>query len=440
MNTYPVRPRPRHLFVALIFAASAALCCATAAHAADGAGTNQSRPGMLLSRAKPGDAWRVVDEKGSVPGDVLLIGLPGAIVTSANGGVEVHLRADFHSPLPVLEPALELHASDKADLDFALARGRVDVKNIKEKGAAHVHVRCWGATFDLTLEAPGARVALETLGRWPAGAPFTRKPGPHDVPSADLIFLVLSGEMDLAYEGTHYRMTAPPGPATIRWNNFGGLDRAPQALDKLPHWAELPTDPKELEEIEKKKATLAKIAAGFAAHPTGEVIDKLLASEEPFERRLGVLLSGALDDLPRLAKVLNQPGHQDMWDVAVVALRHWLGREPGQDLKLYDGLIKLGTKEVQAESIIEFLHGFSEADLDRPETYQMLIDYLVSDRLALRGLAHWHLIRLVPKADEVPYDPAGSMEELKKARDAFKKLLPPGKLPRSEPKPGDKGK
>jgi hypothetical protein len=151
-----------------------------------------------------------------------------------------------------------------------------------------------------------------------------------------------------------------------------------------------------------------------------------------------VFLAGALDDLPRLAKVLNEPGHQDMWNTAVIAFRHWLGREPGQDQKLYNRLVEIGTKPVQAESIIEFLHGFSEADLDRPETYQMLIDYLVSDRLALRGLAHWHLVRLVPKGDEIPYDPAASMDELKKAREAWKKLLPPGKLPRPEPKPTDK--
>jgi hypothetical protein len=392
---------------------------------------------MILYRDKPGAAWQVPEENAKLPAEVLILGVPGAAVKSANGAVEVQLRADFDSPLPVLEPGIVLHVNPKVDLDVTLDRGRIDLCNRKPHGPAHVVLHSWGKTWEVTLEKRGARLAVEVLGRWPGGSHFTMNPGPRDVPSADLLFLVLARGVEVSYEGTRFVLTAPPGPAVIGWNNFTGMDPSPQGLEKAPEWADVPTDPAGVARLKMRLATRDRIAKGFTKHPPEEVIDQLLASKEPFDRRCGVVMAGAIDDLPHLGKALSVPGQQDLWDNAVLVLRHWLGRAPGQDQRLYAGLLKHGYNEVQAETIIEFLHGFSETDLDRPETYQMLIDYLVCNKLAVRGLAHWHLRRLLPKADTIDYDPAAPPKELKKARDQFKKLLPPGKLPSylTPPKP-----
>src|SRR5262249_22657150 len=131
--------------------------------------------------------------------------------------------------------------------------------------------------------------------------------------------------------------------------------------------------------------------------PQGEGLDELLQSEEPAERRLGGVASAAPGDLGHLGKALATAKDPDVWGKGVLALRHWIGRGPGQDLKLYQGLIeKRKMKPAQAETVLELLHGFDDESLGQPETYETLIEFLNKDELPIRGLAYWHLKRLVP--------------------------------------------
>jgi uncharacterized protein (TIGR03000 family) len=404
-------------------------------------GKSLSVKGMMLHRTEnPPEWWKAVwqtlDDKADIAAEDLLLGAAGAEIESKDGGVKLTLMSDFGSPLPVLEPAVVLHANPNVDLDFTLDRGRVDITNTKKAGAARVHIRCWGSTWEATLAAPGARLAAEVIGRWRPGSQFTTTPGLKDVPSADMVFLVLSGEVDLVHQGTHHLLTAPPGPAQIGWNNFAGMDASPQALKKLPEWATPLQDEGAKERLKSRLETRDYFIKGLASKPVGEVIDDLLASEDPWRRRVAVILMGATDDLGRLGKALQEEKHRDVWDNAVLVLRHWLGRAPGQDQRFYKGLLEVRKyTPVQAETLIEFLHGFSETDRERPETYEMLIDYLADDRLSIRGLAYWHLIRLVPEGKKIPYDPVAPKEAREKARQEWKKLIPPGKLP-----PAEKGK
>ena len=147
---------------------------------------------------------------------------------------------------------------------------------------------------------------------------------------------------------------------------------------------------------------------------------------------------GALDDLEGLGKALMEAKHPDVWQNGVLAVRHWLGREPGQDMKLYHLLVE--QKKVppgQAEIILQLLHSFRDTDLAMPETYELLIDYLGHERLAIRGLAHWHLYRLVPAGRDIAYNPLDPKEERDLAQQAWRKLIPAGKLP-PRPKVEDK--
>jgi hypothetical protein len=402
------------------------------------AGTALSAKGWMLRRENPAKheynpEWKVVGEKEKLFTGDLLLGLPGAALESKDGSVRLKMLIDFDSPLPVLEPAVILHASPDFDLDFTLDRGRVDVINQKKEGPARVRVRAWGNTWEATLAAPGASLSMELLGRWRPGSRFTTKPGPRDVPSADLLFLVLAGEVDLKHGVNHFLMTAPPGPALIGWNNFVGMDATPQRLEKLPPWAVLPTDEAGKKRVEKIRAVRDHLANGFSTRPPGEVLDEMVNSEDPVYRRVAVVLMGALDDLRRLGNALHQEKYRDVWDNGVVVMRHWLGRAPGQDQRFYKGLLEVrGYTPVQAETLIEFLHGFTETDLERPETYEMLIDYLADDRISIRGLAYWHLVRLVPQGRTIPYDPMAPKGEREKARQEWKKLVPPGKMPPRE--------
>jgi hypothetical protein len=139
---------------------------------------------------------------------------------------------------------------------------------------------------------------------------------------------------------------------------------------------------------------------------------------------------GALDDLPRLGKAMRETKYAGLWDDGILALRHWIGRCPGQDQILYDRLIEVGKyKPVQAETLMELLHSFGDEDLARPETYQTLIDFLDHDVIGIRGLAYWHLRRLVPAGQGINYNPAASKEERKAAIQKWRALVPSGQVP-----------
>ncbi len=73
--------------------------------------------------------------------------------------------------------------------------------------------------------------------------------------------------------------------------------------------------------------------------------------------------------------------------------------------KTYQGIIdaKVFTPG-EAETTLELLHDYSEDDLARPVTYEMLIHLLGSDKRFIRGLAYWHLSRLVPDGVKFGYD------------------------------------
>ena len=158
--------------------------------------------------------------------------------------------------------------------------------------------------------------------------------------------------------------------------------------------------------------------------------EELLRSDDTVARRFAVLVMVATDDLDRLSETLKTTAHQDVWDTAIVAMRNWIGREPGQDQKLYQGLIAKGkVPPREAESILELLHSFGDDDLSHPGTYQVLINYLGSDRTSLRELAYWHLERLVPAGRKIGYEPLASKEKRAAALKEWHKLVPPGELP-----------
>jgi hypothetical protein len=404
------------------------------------AGKSVSPKGMILRREEPGHnwtpdtKWAVVGAGESLPADVLLVGLPGAEFDSADGSVHVRMLTDFDSPLPVLEPAVLLHpAGAKHDLDLTLDRGMIELVNTKKEGAASVRARVRDAVFDLTLYTPGTKVTLLLASAWPKGVPFKKDPGPKDVPAAELIIIAQKGDVDVRHDGRLTALSQPPGPAMIQWDNVHGFDASPTRMEKLPDWILPPTDQEQQDKGRRLDAAIAAFTKAVADQPLDAVLDKFLASENPTERHFAVILLGATDNLSRLAAVLNAAKHYDMWDAAVRALRHWIGRGPGQDQVVVKRLVELrGYKPSEAATVLHFLHTPDDAEMERPETYEMLIDHLASDRLSIRGLAFWHLYRLVPAGRKIAYDPLAPKEDRVRARAEWKKLIPDGQMP---PKP-----
>jgi len=90
---------------------------------------------------------------------------------------------------------------------------------------------------------------------------------------------------------------------------------------------------------------------------------------------------------------------------------------------------KRGYSPKHADIVLQLLHSFDDTDLSRPELYEALIAYLKHDKVAVRGLAWWHLTRLVPAGKKIAYNPSAKPEELNAAYEEWKKLVPSGKLP-----------
>jgi len=214
----------------------------------------------------------------------------------------------------------------------------------------------------------------------------------------------------------------------IEWDNVAGQDESPEHLDRLPAWAG-PQD-EENPVVKMKLAALQRFRQAVLKKPIKEVLEEYVVSEEPSNRRLAVILMGALDDIPNLGAAMRETKHTDVWENGVLALRHWIGRGPGQDQIIYKALIDSGRyKPVQAETVLQLLHSYGDDELARPEIYQTLIDYLDHDLLGIRGLAYWHLSRLVPAGRTLAYNPLGSKEEREAAIQKWRKLVPPGTVP-----------
>ncbi|MHB1425925.1 MAG: hypothetical protein ACYC3I_22405 [Gemmataceae bacterium] len=419
--------------------AVACLLVAGGLHAAEepAVGRLVSKQGTLFARSKPEQAWKTVADKGELHAGDLLFGLPGAVVESGKGSVRLTFLTDLtgHSPYPILEAAVVLHASADHDLDFTLDRGRVDVTNLKKEGAARVRIHFHDQQWEATLTEPGTRIVLEMYGRWAKGMPFHRKPRPNEVPAADLLFLVRKGQVELKHGSCFHLMSVPPGPALLHWDNSGQQDESPQKLDELPAWAA--TEQSDSERAQRIKQNMEKLRRQVVESSPRETARALVKSEDANVRRVGVIFLGALDDLEGLGEVLTGTKYHDAWDEAVVVVRHWLGRRPGQDQILYQRLLeKRELKPAQAAGVMQLLHSFGDAELAQRELYTTLVKYLDSNVLGIRGLAHWHLERLVPEGKKFDFNPLDPKDKRDQARAKWKKLIDDlistGKLPPKE--------
>jgi len=384
--------------------------------------------GTLLDRPGAGKKWQAVKQGDSMQSGDLLVGLPGAAIDAKNGAVRVTLFSVLEKQTqPVLESAIVVHQSDGFDLDFTLDRGRVDLVNRKDKGAAKVKLRFRDQVWELTLAEPGSRVGLELFGRWAPGVFFNKDKKPQPVPESGLVVLGVSGQAEVKHG---LKVNALPASSMLTWDSIGGPGPGPAALPKLPAWADPQAKPSELGK--ENQAAVKALQERLAGKPVDAALAESLSSSEAASRRVALVALGAVNDLPHLFDALNDAKRADVRDSAVEVLRNWVARGSGQDLQLYEFLVtEKKYPPGRARMLVDLLHTFGEGEVGRPETWETLIDYLKHDSLAVRELARWQLTQLVPKiAREIPYNAAGSKDELEAAFKKWKKEVPDGKLPR----------
>jgi hypothetical protein len=399
-------------------------------------GKTITAPGTLLTRQNEGQPWKPAGEVYSRDHLLALGGLK-AVIEPEPETVQLTLWGNLpaQSPYPILESSAILHDTKAYDLDLTLLGGRAVLTSTKKSAPAKVWLRMPGEGWEITLDGPGATVALEMYGRWQRGVPFTKDPLSPERPTSVLSFQVLKGQAELAFGGRHQRLTAPPGPAFVHWDSVGGADGGPQRREKLPAWANQaapePEDVKALADVTGRYLSLVKLRS-----PVDTLVSILQGADADKDteraaltREFAVLGLAATGALSQLADVLATSKDEDVRETVILALRHWIGSAPGRDLQLYSMLVNHSRyPERQAETVMQLLH--SPFDPKDPATYQTLIDYLQHDKLAIRELARWHLHRLVPLGEKIGYDPFGTPEQRSKAAKEWKQLIPDGEIPK----------
>ena len=182
----------------------------------------------------------------------------------------------------------------------------------------------------------------------------------------------------------------------------------------------------------KKKEHPENSASALAKDPSPTIFwTRTSTRTTPSRRRLVVFAMGALDDLRRpgqgaaRGETPRRLGHGGAAPCGTgsAAGPARTSPVPGPDQGRED-------EPVQAETVLQLLHSFGEEDLTQPETVPDP-DRLPGPRAAgLRGLAHWHLVRLVPAGQKIGYNPLGSRKEAREAACASGRPTgPPGEIP-----------
>lgn len=392
--------------------------------------------GAIVARGPTG-TFEPLPEKPTLEAEQLVLLQPDVAVTSLDGRVRLTSRADYLglSPLPILETAVVLHKPGTASIDVTLDRGRIEVQNAG-KTPVVVQLSFARQKWAITLATTDAKVAVEVVGRWPAGTDFRLKPVAGYEPTLSAVLLQLAGTSTVSTGSTTLSLGAPPGPALITWTSADGRDPEPARLDKLPDWADPAHRYPEpmAAKIRSMSAAVSKYRTLRNEHPA-KATDAFLNSANSDERRIGLVVAGAEDDLERLANGITEAKDLEVWDFGITVLRHWLGRGPGQEQKFHRFLTDARQySSGDAAKLIRLLHGFTPRERARPELYEVLIEYLRHDRAAFRNLAAWHLVRLAPDAPTVPFKTNGSKADFEPVYTMWRTLIPSGTVPREPTK------
>jgi hypothetical protein len=394
----------------------------------------EAEPDVLLQRSDAKAPWKRLGHNDPVSTEDYLVTLPGyRSRVQLERGVQLTLWGSLADPADhpalVRESAVVLHDSPDVDLDLTLDHGRIAVAN-REPGSKRVRVRFHDESWELTLDGP-SEVALELWGKPEPG--FSRE-GKGDGPAAFLGLFVLKGQVQLKIRYDTHFMREPKGPALFAWSNIHGPAPAPIYRESLPPWAEKPVPSNQPPATVQALRSLSKRLKGPVA------VDVILAEMVRDQQNgpgqvLGIMSLGAIEDLPDLLEVLADEHHAAGRQTALGTLRHYLGQHAENNLKLFKAL-ENRYRTSTAEIIMVLLHEYTPENLAKPETYEQLIEYLVSDTLPIRALASWqlHYIQETQEiAKRIPYDPAGGVDQRTAAHDEWKKYIPDGKLPPKGP-------
>lgn len=387
-----------------------------------------NKTGAVMLRTTAG--WKPQQAGADIkPGD-FLVALPDATLKTKDGSVELNMIADIgnHGSYPVLESAVTWGGESLYDIDATLHRGVIVLKAAKEKTKARIKFA--DQTWVFTFLQPETTIALESYGRVAPGthaiSKFMREgfKGDAGEPDLELALLVVKGKVFIDFGTKGMALSAPPGPARVHWNNVS--ERIDVAnIDKMPVNVTSEAEPKTKEHLEKIRKSVEKLNTGV----TPKDLAMAVLDKDATLPKLAVVVAGALDNLDGLTLALMAP-RQEVREAAIRVTRHWLGREDGQLKKFHDFLVeKKELKPVQVRNFLQLLVGFDDRERADPSTYELLITHLTHKNIAVRELAHWHLVRLTPDGNKIQFDAAATEAALEESQRRWRELIPHGKVP-----------
>ncbi len=416
-------------------------------------------PSVLVSRpaGAAGEPWQRLKPNARVATKDMLVSLPGyKSDLRLDGGVNLTLWGSTYEYMsPFLESAVVLHVpAEGLDADLTLDRGALLISNQKEN--AQVRVRLHGEVWDVTLEDPTTEVGVALLGRHVL--PY----GSGEPPRADGYLMVRKGRASVRvspfveYDNLEPRKEGRHTvPLVIFWDSEGkGAQRpVPMPNDaRLRMLLSVFDDPLRSDLIDEdgqkrvQEANAALDGMDRRLAGMGKIEDMLVEMLRPEELSpnggllkglLAMRSLGAIDAVKDLVNVLDDAEKPPALRVeAIATLRHWIGRNAGQEDKLYDpkarsGVLTEGGKLTPSEAAIfvELLHTPGNEQLDSPAFWAYLIDKLKADKVAIRELAFFHLRRWVPQWEKVRYNPTAEPDARLAGYKQWKDLIPDGKLP-----------
>jgi hypothetical protein len=393
-------------------------------------------PSVLLLRQREANLWGRMRPDSRIATGYSLVSLPGyRSRVHLDSGVQLTLWGnvpEFSNSPPLLESSVLLHAPDPGfDLDFTLDHGRVHLVPFKSQGEARVRVRFRQQIWELSLPR-ATEVVMDLGGFYPRGVPFSEEARGKGLGAR--LDLFSKGPARLKIAAQEY---AWPDSSKLSWFNDGRAPIGPESLPKLPDWWTDQPSWQSAPEIAEMMLALKdlgdKLSWGDAI--LEKVLTQVREADDPASRTLGVVCLAALDAVPHLMDALEEHRHFEVRWAARQALQHWTSRHADHDVELFRLLQESkGYSRQNAAIVVQLLHTFSEKACDDPKTYEMLIEYLNHDRLAVRELASWHLTHLAPEiAKDLLYNPAGDSEHRKKMSAAWSQRIPKGTVPNRLP-------
>ncbi len=418
-------------------------------------------PSILVSRTSnsPSEPWKRLKGEDHVFTSDMLVSLPGYHSDlRLDGGVDLQMRGSTYelASTPILESAVLLHVPTQGiDADLTLDRGAIKLTNAKETGSAAVRLRFQGEIWDVVLKGPGTEVGV-TLD-----AKHIVPYGSGEGPLAIAYLFILKGRADVRV--TPYRefdnIQTQPGatPFVLYWDNKGTGAQPPAlaedqysrvylGLFNKPLRAGLSDDVQKvmedtyvaLDAVSKRLSSPGRIETGLVEMLQPSEITPL----NSLNASLAVRSLGALDAVPDLLNLLDDPDKAPRFrDEAILALRHWIGRNDTMEARLYDpktgsGALTQAGKYTrsEAETVMALLHSLSREQMATPNTWEYLIENLKNEKLAIRELAFFHLRHTVPGWQKIPYNPADPAERREIGYKKWKELIPDGKLPPPPPR------